>query len=221
MFVDNLEQFKVDEDTWVISLDAKFRWVDDGLEPHNMLDSLLKSPKAKTSKDGSRYIVVPFQHNKNPTDQTPAQKNLTDTIKLELKKAKIPYQKIEKDPLGNPKLGLLHKLDIKNAPIKSNEGVGQGHGPIGAPLQGPTGIPFLQGIRIYQHEKINEKGEKKIGRSIMTFRVASSKHKDQDRWNHPGVEKKDIFKDSESWAAQEWKRIESDVMQDLMDRLLG
>ena len=208
----NIEQ--VDEDTWVITLKKDAMFIEEGLPPNkDMLDGLLKSQKAKTAKDGSRYVVVPFQHNKGQTQQTPAQKNLTDTVKAEMKKRKIPYGKLENGPDGKPKTGLLHSFDIMRNPIKTAHGPGQGKGPVGSVKQGPTGIPFLQGVRVYQHAVKDKKGNSKIQKSIMTFRVASSKHKGQGRWVHPGLEAKRFFDEAAKWAVKEFEeRIRDQIL---------
>jgi hypothetical protein len=207
MYIDGLSHMKLNDTTWVVNLDAKVRWIDDGMGAHNMLDDLLKSPKAKTAKDGHKYISVPFRHGpKGPTQMTPAQKNLLDTIKGELKSRKIPYGKLEQDATGKPKLGLLHSFDINNAPTKTHNGPGQGKGPIGKVVQGPTGIPLLQGIRIYQREVQNKDGGKSVRKDIMTFRVASSKQQGQGKWDHPGVQGVKLMDEAYEWAKKTWER---------------
>lgn len=217
MFLDGLSHFKLDDNTWVVNLDAKVRWIDDGMPAHNMIDDLLKSKSAKTAKDGSKFVVVPFKHNKGPTQTTPAQKTLLDTIKKELKDRKIGYGKIETGEDGKPKLGLLHKFDIKHAPIKQQNGPGLGKGPVGAVAQGPTGIPLLQGVRIYQRNVKDPKtGKDSTKREIMTFRVASSKHKGQGRWDHPGNEGTRLMDEAYAWAKTTWER---EIVPQLMMQL--
>lgn len=213
-YLDALHIEQVDDDTWLISLDSSAMFIEEGIPPNkDMLDGLLKSAKAKTAKDGSRYIVVPFAHNKGPTSSTPAGTNLTDTIKAEMKKRKIPYGKLEMDAAGKPKTGLLHSFDIMKRPLKTAEGAGQGKGPIGSVKQGPTGIPLLQGVRVYQHAVKDKTGKEKIQKSIMTFRVASSKHKGQGRWVHPGLEAKRFFDEAAAWALKEFEdRIRDQVL---------
>jgi hypothetical protein len=184
-------------------------WIEEGMPPHEMIDNLLKSPKAKTSKDGSKYLSIPFKHNKGPTQQTAPQTSLTDTIKSSLKEMnksrskgnKIPYAKIETNPDGSPKLGLLHKFDIVDKPLKMSNSPGQGKGPVGAPMQGPTGIPFLKGVRIYQ----NKNAQGKVERTIMTFRTVSSKMKGTGRWFHPGLEPVKFLDQAFDWAMKEWE----------------
>lgn len=205
-YLDALSINEVDADTWLITLADKAMWIEEGIEPnHEMIDDLLKSPKAKTAKDGSKYMVVPFEHKKGPTSQTPAAKSLTDTIKAEFKNRNIPYGKLEHDAQGKPKTGLLHQFNINNLPLKTGNGVGQGHGPIGAVKQGMTGIPLLRGIRVYQKEVKTPEGKSKIVKSIMTFRVVSSKQKGSGSWVHPGLEPKHFFEEAVEWALKEWE----------------
>lgn len=231
MFVEGLDSFQEDDHTWVINLDASVRWIDDGMQPHNMLDDLLSSPKAKTSKDGSKYLVVPFKHNKGATEMTPAQKNLNQTIKAEFKKFGVPYGTIEKGKDGSPKLGLLHSMDITQAPLKAMEG--QGDGPIGSAIQGPTGIPYLKGIKVSQRMVKGKNGVESVRREIMTFRVASSKHGDENkakkaaapegsvvkgRWDHPGTEAMNFMEEGAKWAREQW---DTKISPQLLDSVIA
>lgn len=214
-YVEALHFEQVDENTFVLSLDASAMFIEEGLQAgFDMLPGLLGSKKARIAKDGSKYLIVPFRHDRGPTQQTPAQKSLTDTIKSEMKKLNIPYKKLEMDSQGRPKIGKLHSFDI-NAPAKMSEGVGQGHGPIGAPKQGPTGIPFLQRVSVYQRQMKDPKtGKSSVQRGILTFRIASSKHQGQGRWRHPGLEGKHFFEACEAWCVDLWDRVISKKIVD-------
>ena len=207
MFVDHLSHFQLDDDTFVINLEAKYAWIDSGLPAGSMLDDLLKSKSAKRAKDGSTYVVIPFQQNKAPTATPFAQQSLTDTLKRVMKQKGIPYGKLEMDGAGKPKLGFLHRFDIKDMPLKTQGpwgGNSQGKGPVGAPMQGPTGIPFLKGINIYQREHIDEAGNKSVKKDIVTFRIASNKHYSQGRWERPEMQGVHIFESAEKWACDQW-----------------
>lgn len=207
-YVDAISFNQVNDTTWVIHLDQSAMWIEEGLPEHEMIDDLLKSRKAKIAKDGSKYLVVPFQHNKGPTQQTPAQSDLTNTIKAELKKRNIPYGKIERDGKGKAKTGLLHSFDITKDPIKTHEGPGQGHGQVGQVRQGNTGIPFLKNVRVYQRDVGG-----KIQRGIMTFRVASSKHRGSGKWIHPGLEPRNFLDETADWANQLWDKMREEIMK--------
>jgi len=205
-YLESLHMKEVDG-VWMITLDASARWIEDGMPEHEMLDDLLKSPKAKTAKDGSKYIVVPFRHGPGlgPTNSTPAQQDLTSTIKAAFKKAGIPFGTIERGENGKPMLGKLHTFNIMNQPKKTREGPGQGRGSIGDVKQGWTGTPFLQGISVYQRMTNDKQGKPHVQRSIMTFRVASSKQKGTGKWVHPGLEPKNFLDEGAEWALKEWE----------------
>lgn len=209
MFIDALSM-REEDGVLILSLDAKAAWIDDGLPKHNMLDALLASPKAKRAKDGSRYLVVPFQHSgKGPASATPQQVELTQSIKDGMKARKIPWSKIERDDQGRPKVGRLHSFNL-GGPLKTHNGPGQGWGPVGDHKQGPNerqkvgggpgggGTPFLHGVSVYQH--VDSSG--KATRSVMTFRIASSKHQ-APHWDHPGLEATNIFADVAQWCQEQ------------------
>jgi hypothetical protein len=191
----------------VITLDASVRWIEDGMKPHSMLEDLLNSPKAKTGKDGDKYLVVPFELNKRKQDMTPAQRTLLETVRKSLAMVGEKPNRIENGPDGQPKLGLVRKMDIMSLPIKTFNS-GQGHGAIGDVRQGPTGIPFLQGVRVYQNKMKGKDGEDKVKRTIMTFRVASEKHMDEaNRWEHPGLQAINIFEEAARWAQEQFDSV--------------
>lgn len=221
-FVDSLSFKQEGPDTWLIVLDKKARWIDDGMEPHDMIDDLLtkKSGKGKgpqRAADGSTYRVIPFFHGpgKGATTTTPAEATLQQTIKGELRKADnkltggkgIPYGKLEHGPNGQPLTGLLHSLDIEHSPRKTESGPGQGWGNIGAVRQGYTGIPFLRGIRIYQKMTKNPDGSSSVKRAVMTFRIVSSKMKGTGRWFHPGLKPVHIFDEAHEWGLKQWDTV--------------
>lgn len=208
-YADALGFQQVNDSTWIVSLDTSAMWIEEGMPEHSMLDNLLRSPKAKMAKDGSRYLVVPFKHSKPATQQTTAATDLTNTIKRELKNRQIPFGSVERDDKGQAKLGLLHSFDITKEPVKTHDGPGQGHGPIGSVRQGNTGIPFLQNVRIYQR---NVGGS--VQRDIMTFRVASSKHKGTGKWMHPGLEARHFFDEAADWSLELWDKIRDQILKD-------
>jgi hypothetical protein len=150
--------------------------------------------------------VIPFSHGpgKGQTSTTPAQQSLISTIKKEMAQRKIPWNKIENDDTGSPRLGMLHAFDISSKPLKTHHGAGQGWGQIGQVRQGPTGIPFLHGVRVYQHRIKTESGLEKVKRSVMTFRIVSSKHAGTKRWFHPGLPAEHLFEEAAEWAQKEW-----------------
>lgn len=231
-YLENLGYHQVDESTWVVDLTPGAMFIEDGLPPNfDMIKGLLDdSPrpwakgqkptgKTKTAKDGSRYRVIPFEHSKGPTQQAAGGRDLTETIMKELKRRKLPgIGTIESGADGKPKQGFIRGFNIMKAPLKTSDGPGQGKGPIGAVRQGPTGIPLLQGVRIYQRQVKDKQGNDHTKKFVMTFRVVSSKHEGQGRWVHPGLEAKHFFDEAYEWAANEWV---TKIYPELAERVLG
>jgi hypothetical protein len=214
-FISSLKIEQLEDHIWGITVPEETLWIEEGLPANfDMLPGLLASPKAKTGKNG-KYIVIPFKHNKNPTQSTAFQKILANAIKQEMGKRNIPYGNIEKNPDGSPKVGLLHKFNV-NTPAHSNElkpGVSgpQGHHmaihsrPQGT--QAPqSGRPYLWGVRVYQNEIKNSQGNSSFRKDIMTFRTASESQKG-NKWIHPGIEKRDFLGQAQIWAERQWETV--------------
>ena len=195
-----------DSGVFLIHLDASADWINDGYPAHSMIPDLVNSPKAHIANDGHKYMIVPFTMTagkSGPTQVTPAQNELVESVKKQLKEAKIPWAKIEKDDQGRPKLGQLHKLNLstvlKNREARPGHGRDSlGYGAVGGPRVGMTGIPFMSGAGIYQ----SLSSTCKVERSVMTFRVASEKQM-SPLWDHPGLEPTCIFEEAYEWALRE------------------
>ena len=168
-----------------------------------------------------------------PASQSEAEQTLTASLKSQLAKLKIPWAKLEHNADGTLKTGLLHSFsgDLPSTPNRPAYGTatpnrggiankpmndhGFGRGAIGEPMQGPGGTPLLQGLRIYQSPvfekndkgqdvpKLDKKGKEMGTRSIMTFRIVSSKHEGL-KWEFPGIEGTHFFDSAYSWIQQEW-----------------
>ncbi len=187
---------------WVINLDAKMRFREDGKAAGSMVEDLLKSKKTKTSKSGVRYLSVPFNHSTRPDQQTPPARDLTNAIKKHMKNEKIPFQKLEKDSQGKVITGKLHSFNV-TTPNKTHEGPGMGRGAIGQPRVGHTGVPFLHGVNIYQIKTGNGTHKK----AIMTFRMVTSKDIGTERWFSPGVQPLHAFERGYEWAQDQLDKV--------------
>lgn len=157
---------------WDIQVAEGASFVCNGILIHNsgdMREDLLKN-NAKVSKDGTRYKVIPFEHSKNPSQQTSRAREISQMVKKELKARNIPYKKIERDEKGSPRLGKLHSFSVPGSPKPSPK----------------AKFGALSGINIYQRM---EKG--RAVRDIMTFRTITSKK--DDRWMHPGLQAEKIL----------------------------
>lgn len=182
-YKDAIDFQQADDNLWVITLDKSAMWIEKGNDAWSMYDKIQKSPKAKTSKEGHKYLIIPFEKSKRPSEQTPRAKSVTDKVRAFLKKENVPYKKIEYNPDGSPKLGLLHKFDIKS-PRPSQK----------------AKSPELFGLSIYQRK--DESG--KIRRDVMTFRVVSEKNKGDGRWEYQPREGVNLFEETHKWAITTW-----------------
>lgn len=197
-YLENLSPAEqVDEFLWVITLNNKAEWIEEGRpEPFDMKPGLLKD--GKTSKDGHKYRVVPMNQAKTPTQMSPNtagyEQSMVGKVKLELKKQGIPYKKLELDPrTGSPRIGKLHSLDIESfTPGKGN-------------------TPQLHGINIYQ----TKQKDGSVKRSITTFRTVTDKPDQKEKWIHPAVEAKNFFQTAKTWAEKEW---ESKILPALVEK---
>ncbi len=199
-----LEQ--LDANSWIITIPKEIGWIENGINAgFDMLPGMLASPKARTGKNG-KYLIIPFKHNSSP--RTPTQELLTNTLKSELKKRKIPFQKIEKNADGSPKSGLLYKLDAGNPTAPR---------PNGKPWQ-PDHYsgPILHGIRVYQHKtEAAQTATASTKKDIMTFRTASQSQSGK-KWIHPGLAPQNFLTEAKDWAEKEWdSTILPEILKDL------
>jgi hypothetical protein len=221
---------EVSPGVWMITLGAEAGWIEEGGDAHSMVKDLL-GDDPKTAKDGSKFRVIPFSHKGGPASNTSAENELVGAIKNELKKLRIPWAGIERNEDGSPKSGTLHRINMTtpNKPVGAESGPGAGHrgyghGAEGAPMVGPTGIPFLQGLKISQSPlfgadgkpKLDAKGKQMASRDISTFRIVSSKHIAENRWVYPAKEGIFLMDKAMEWAEREW---DSKILPDLVKKL--
>jgi hypothetical protein len=212
-YLNNLSYEQAGPTLWTVTLKSKAMWIEEGMPRHEMIDDLLKN--AKVSKKGTLYKVIPFPI-KGASQTAAAAMPIRMAAMGALRRAKINMRDIEREVDGRPKIGTLHKLDVMGSPIKTAEGIYQGHGPVGNVRQGATGIPFLQNMRVMQRMIGGANGN--IQRTAMTFRVVSSLHKGSGRWMHPGVKAKKLMDQAFAWAENEWESaIKPEILSALSD----
>lgn len=201
IYVDNLTLKQENSSTWIVVLDEPAMFIEDGRPAGTMVDDLLRK-NFKVSKSGEKYKVIPLKKNTPPTATPISQMSLRETLSQELKKiSKIRKQsglgpvsmtKIERHVDGTPKLGNLHRFDVRSGKL------------------GASGIDYLHGISVSQKE--NAKGG--IDRFIGTFRVVKESHKAEGRWFHPGLAPKNYFEIASLWADQQWQsKIWPDILK--------
>lgn len=188
-YKENIEPVvEVDKGIWVITLKQEAMWIEEGRKS-GFMEELLNNVKPgstppKMGKNG-KYRVIPFVHNKNPTQQSTKAQALADQIRESLKQRGISWKKIERNEDGSPRLGKLHSFNLESARLK--------------PIH--KSEP-LQGVAVYQ-----SKGKDgNVRRDVMTFRVISEKHRSEGLWVHPGMEGKKLMDKAFDWAIDAWER---------------
>ena len=190
-FMNSLSFEELADGIWIVSVDEKALWVEEGIPPNtDMKPALLKN--AETSKSGGKYKIIPFEHSKAPSQMTQSAKNIVSQLKTELKKANVPFKTIERNSDGSPRLGKLHSLNLPSQ------------------IPGKGNTPALHGVSIYQTMKGNA-----VKRDIMTFRTVTDGPGSQGKWIHPGLTAKKFLDRAASWAESEFFEM---ILPEIMER---
>ena len=236
----NISLTKVGEGMWVLELNEKARWVEEG-RPEVFMSWLLKN--AKTAKDGSKFKVIPMPQDKgkgttNFTANSVPLQTMTQQI---LKQANVSLKKMVNDENGRPRIGyvavnpgVVGRFEDK-AEISPNRGdyfskprSWEDSKNTGLPQH--NGIFNLQGLVVSQwpgigsHSKISVQDGKVVGgktvgvqRNAMTFRVISSKHEQEGRWFYPEVKALDamprVFERAQKMFEQFMKGVEDSFLE--------
>lgn len=167
---------EVATNVWVIALDEKALWIEEGIEAnHDMKPDLLK---------GKPYRVIPFRYDRPESRNTPFTQGLIGEIKQKLKVEKLSISKIEKNKDGSPKIGKLHEFDF------------------GGPIPGRGNTPALTRLTVYQSQ---QKDSSKIRRDVLTFRTVSAGPASDGKWIHPGYQGKKFMDKAMDKAMKDWE----------------
>lgn len=199
MYKDNVQFSNPAEGLWVVTLLEPALWIEEGRKA-GFMEELLNGKSAKTGKNG-KYAVIPFQHNKNPSEQSPKAYDLAQEIKYDLKKRGVNWKKIEYGPDGSPRLGLLHRFDVETArPVDAQKSHHKNS--------------LTKGVAVYQRKD----AEGKVRKDVMTFRVITEKHKNEGLWNHPGRQGNKIMDKAYDWCMSAW---EKDILPAIFEKYKG
>jgi len=192
IYKDNLYMEQISDTIVEVGIRSEALWIEEGRKG-GFMDELLKGSNVKTSKEGHKYRVIPFEHSTEIKEEMSTdKKEEIQNLKNFLRSEGIRYSKskaLELDEKGNPRIGKIHSFDIKKMRDSNKQSV-------------KNLTPNLQGLSVYQRE--NPKTGK-VERSIMTFRVISEKHKGS-KWEHPGREGEKILDDTFKYVEELWER---------------
>ena len=189
-YIDAIQSHMASELVLVIELD-KDAWLPNALEkgvpPFDMKKGHLESPKAKVSKSGYRYMIIPISKDKSggSASSSPKSQELKEKIRNVLIKPKFAFRKLK-----------LHM----DGSVSTSEAV-------------KTNDPDVKGLYRIRHYKNPAMAEAKKGStSYVMFRVMSEKPGSAE-WMHPGLPGVNCFRDLELFISQTFGPMMSDMIQ--------
>lgn len=194
----NALSMREDGTAWIIELDPKMNWVDDGFGSRPMLPGLAQGPASKQTKDGThRYTVIPMRQRTAPVN--PANpKHVEHARALREAIRKGDWTEVRRGPDKQGGLTVVDRLK-----------------------KDPRLHPHMQGlvrVRQFDPSAETESGgldmSKLISSTHTTFRVASESQDPGEMWVHPGVQAANIMRDTAEWAEQQIVRIISEIVFD-------
>lgn len=153
----------------------------DGFDMKTVRPGWLGGGKAKTNKDGGKYITIPFRHS---LSSAAAIQYSGQARRMELRKELVQTVK----DYGLDKM------------VRASTGAAI-PGPVKRVPNTPNVHPFLRGLTRYQQQTTGGRGQ---GR-LMTFRIMSENSK-PDSWIHPGITAANIMPEVERWIDRELDR---------------
>jgi hypothetical protein len=166
-----------------------------GMDSFDMIASRpgwLGGSKAKTSKDGTKYIHIPFRHSiQQAAGLAYTGKAKRADVANELKKTAKKY-------------GLDRMIHLASGKVPE--------GPVKRVPKGGATHPYLEGLtRIQKAQSGTYKSGKQRGSGmLMTWRTMSEK---SDGWNHPGLTGRNILKDVSAWVDGELDKVINIIME--------
>ena len=190
--------FESGDNVWVVALKSGAAMIEDGYAPHDMIPYLTKGPKAKMSKEGYKYNVIPFGYSgRGESEMSHQQAQLVSFVKTELKKRGL--DRIIKDSQGNALTGKVATVNIT--------------GP-GTPWS-RQGTPLLSGLTVYQRMITNQNtGKTSIRRDVMTFRTVSEKQSGTGAWYNKGYAGAHIFEKVERQVDEAWNKMINELVKE-------
>lgn len=153
--------------------------IEKGTPPHDMKPTLLSGPRARVSREGVRYVIIPFRHNVPGASATgkPMPKEVYRAAKT-LAMSQVTGKRPDVNARGEP---------VERATYKWG-GQASVH-PFGWRSRiAPQGHEYTHKVSIYEGMvRMGPKGHS----TYMTFRVASE-NSDPNSWWSPGVEPKPV-----------------------------
>lgn len=181
-YLDALDAHFSEDGILVVELDSN-NWLvnalEQGVDGWDMKKTHLQSPKAKISKEGFRYLRIPLGKSKNAEPNTDKAKRIQEKIRQILVKPRYEPLKMRDYHLRpDGSVHVLSRVTSKN-PVLAND-------------------PDLSGFyRVQKFASVQEKcgGKPPKKTSYLMFRTISEKPGLEDKWQHPGLEKREFLRE--------------------------
>lgn len=172
---------KMEDYILVVELD-KEDWLanalEEGIDAWSMKQTHLRSPKAKTSKAGYRFMNIPIGVDKNKTPGTDKGKELQKKINAALNQTKV---------------GIVKLKVLQGGKVQETQEI-------------KTGDPSFGGLyRTRIRDSVNDltdRSKRAPNWQYVLFRTMSENPESVSKWEHPGIKPANIFRSTDRWLAE-------------------
>lgn len=183
--VENVMIIELDPNEWLANA------VEKGASPFDMREGLLKSPKAKFSRKGFRYMLIPINGNPKATPP-PSEKGQEIQAKI--------LEVLSRNKFGKPKTWLMMGGQLRET------------------QKALTDDPDMKGFvrsRMHKSPEAYFSKKSKPKWEYVLFRAISDnpESKSFDGWKHPGIQPANIFPEVQSWMDGNLDRILNDIIE--------
>jgi hypothetical protein len=228
---------------WVVEVDEKARWLEEGRD-RVFMEWLLKN--AKTAKDGSKYKVIPMPQDKGPlplkkgadlskvgSPWTQKDSPLATVTKrlLAANNVSLGSEAIQRGPDKKPLTGIVQHINLGreevNADVRTQDNGNRRDYfsmPRSADMAGKIGLKPHEGIFMLKGMVITQTANEEtaqsphgVRREAITYRVISSKHQQEGRWFYPKVEAFNAVPEAAEWAQKELDKWMKDFERSFTD----
>jgi len=190
-YIDALHEENPSEDVYVVYLDPEADHLESGFPSFPMMPKLFMGPKAKISKSGRKYVVIPLRQTTSAINPSSVkQTDLAERLKAEVRTREFKTVKAG--------------VSAKTGKYRTVERMIPGSNT-------PKNLQGLTRVREFKDKDAAEKGHI-MSSSYFTFRVASENQDASKRWVHPGFPGAKIFPELEQWIEGELEQILVDLM---------
>ena len=179
----------LDKDNWIANA------VESGISGFNMKEGHLKSPKAKISKAGYRYMVIPIGKTKDGSGG--------NTQKSQ------DFQATVNQALSNNKFGLKRLKAMVGGKIMETQQV----------LSDDVGLSGFYRYRTFENAESYHSGKKPQWQHVL-FRVMSENPASKSAWDHPGIQPVHIMRDTEKFLMQNMSQMLDGFLESEIEKMI-